>query len=108
MEEKDLKQIGDLFDGRFEKALPKAFNAAFTQVWEHNLEPALQAIHDKLEQLPTKSYLDDKIANLQGDLTTKLRKEDEKVNRLADILRQKNLISDNDIQELGNLVVFPK
>ncbi|MBI4049234.1 MAG: hypothetical protein HY395_00230 [Candidatus Doudnabacteria bacterium] len=108
MEEKDLKQIEKLF----EKGFAEGFKQAFASVWEHNLEPALNEIHREIagvkSQMVTKSYLDDKIANLQGDLITKLRKEDDKLNRLADILRQKKVISDSDIQELGNLVVFPK
>ncbi|MBI3952817.1 MAG: hypothetical protein HY336_02575 [Candidatus Doudnabacteria bacterium] len=93
MEEKDLKQIGDLF------------NKAFGQIWESNLEPTLTQIQT---QMVTKTFLTDKFADLQGDLVTKLRKEDEKVNRLADILRQKNLISDADLRDLGSLIVFPK
>jgi len=105
MEEKDLKQIGQVFDERFEKALPKAFNKAFSQIWEHNLEPVLTDIQT---QMVTKAYLDDKLSDLSGDLITKLRKEDQKVNRLLDILRTKNVLSESDIRELGNLVVFPK
>jgi hypothetical protein len=58
--------------------------------------------------LPTKSYLDDKLANLEGGLIAKLRKEDEKVNRLAEMLKQKNLLTESDIKELGQLQVFSK
>src|SRR3989338_4051390 len=104
MDEKDLKQIKELFKQEFKVG----FKDNLTEFWEGNLEPAFSAVNDEIAQLPTKSFLTDKLANLQGDLTTKLRKEDEKLNRLADILRQKNIISDRDIQELGNLVVFPK
>lgn len=111
MEEKDLKQIEKLF----EKGFAEGFKQAFAQVWEHNLEPAfsdvykeINVIKGQITQLPTKAYLDDKIAGLSGDLITKLRREDEKVNRLLDILRTKNVLSESDIKELGNLVVFPK
>jgi len=114
MEEKDLKQITEVVE--------KGFSKAFIQVWEHNLEPAFEAVYKrfdeqdkrfdgldgKISQLPTKTFLTDKLADLQGDLTTKLRKEDEKVNRLLDILRTKNVLSESDLAELAHLVVFPK
>lgn len=107
MDKKNLDQIGQIVE--------KAVKVGFADVWEGNLEPAFNTVFDKIDtlegkvnQLPTKTYLDDKIANLQGDLITKLHKEDEKINRLADILREKNLISDNDLKELANLIVFPK
>ncbi len=100
MDKKDLEQISDLF------------NKAFGSIWEHNLEPTLGKVQTELSQvrtqMVTKTFLTDKIADLEGGLVTKLRKEDAKVNRLAEILREKNVISDNDIKELGNLVVFPK
>src|SRR5258708_38854925 len=104
MDDKDLKQIRELFKQEFKTG----FKENLTEFWEGNLEPALNSVHEGIAQLPTKSFLADKLSNLSGDLITKLRKEDEKINRLADILRQKNLISDKDIKELGNLVVFPK
>lgn len=100
MDKKDLEQIGEIVE--------KAVTKVFADVWEGNLEPAFNNVFDKIDQLPTKSYLDDKIANLEGDLIKKLRKEDEKVNRLADILRQRNLLTESDLKELANLVVFPK
>jgi hypothetical protein len=93
MEAEEIKQISNLF------------NQAFSDVWEKNLEPTLTTIQN---QMVTKAYLDDKLADLSGDLVTKLKKEDEKVNRLLDILRMKNVLSDSDIKELSNLMVFPK
>ncbi|MCX6743749.1 MAG: hypothetical protein NT116_05990 [Candidatus Parcubacteria bacterium] len=81
MEEKDLKQIGEVIDQRFDRkfsegfqrefptafrqGFPEAFQLEFGQVWDKNLSPALEDIHGKLEELemkvnnlPTKSYLD--------------------------------------------------
>ena len=72
------------------------------------LDQKFQAIEDRFSQLPTKSYLDDKLADLEGGLVTKLRKEDEKLNRLAGMLKEKKLLNDADIAELQRLQVFPK
>lgn len=67
-----------------------------------------EALENQISHLPTKAYLDDKLADLEGGLITKLRKEDEKVNRLAEILKEKKVLSENDIAELQRLQVFPK
>ena len=63
-------------------------NQDFSELIEY-LDDKFQNIDKQFAQLPTKSYLDDKLADLEGDLIKKLRKEDEKVNRLAEILKQK-------------------
>lgn len=88
MEEKDLQQIKQVFREEFKTG----FREGFTEIWEGNLEPAFDSIHERMDkldiktdQLPTKSYLDDKFADMEGDLVKKLRKEDEKVNRLTEI-----------------------
>lgn len=111
MEEKDLKQIKELF----RQEVKTGFKEGFTEIWIGNLEPAFDSTHEridkldkKVDQLPTKSYLDDKFADLEGELIKKLRKEDEKVNRLAEILKEKKVLSDGDIAELQRLQVFPK
>ncbi len=72
------------------------------------LDEKFQAIEDRFAQLPTKSYLDDKLADLEGGIITKLRKEDDKLNRLAEMLKDKKVLSETDIAELKKLVVFPK
>ncbi|OGE73776.1 MAG: hypothetical protein A3I07_02350 [Candidatus Doudnabacteria bacterium RIFCSPLOWO2_02_FULL_42_9] len=97
MDKKDLEQI--------KQVVREEVIGGFGQVWENNLEPVLNQIQT---QMVTKTFLTDKVADMEGGLITKLRKEDEKVNKLAEILREKDVISDNDIKELGNLVVFPK
>ncbi|MFH1430749.1 MAG: hypothetical protein ABIG71_04515 [Candidatus Uhrbacteria bacterium] len=45
----------------------------------------------------TKSYLDDKLADLKGDLIVKLRKVNGKVDFLVEVLHTHSLISDEDI-----------
>lgn len=116
MEKNDLQQIQTIVQQSIEK------------VWDDNIEPAFNGlngdvnglkgavsrlenritnIENKVAQLPTKSYLDDKLADLEGGLITKLRKEDQKMNRLVDMLKQKNVLNDTDLKELNNLQIFP-
>ena len=90
----DFSELIEYLDGKFQKI--------DTQLAE------LPKMHGQIAQLPTKAYLDDKLANLEGGLVAKLRKEDEKVNMLAAMLKEKKVLTDSDIKELGQLQVFPK
>ncbi|MBI4050765.1 MAG: hypothetical protein HY396_02200 [Candidatus Doudnabacteria bacterium] len=100
MEQKELDQI--------KKVVQEAVTEGFSQIWDDNLEPSLNQLHGAVAQLPTKTYLDDKLADLEGGLLPKLRKEDEKINRLAEMLKEKKVLSESDIAELQRLQVFPK
>ncbi len=55
----------------------------------------------------TKSYLDDKLADLEGHLISKLRKEDEKLNRLVELLANKSILAMEDVAFLRQIEVFP-
>ncbi|MEK7481200.1 MAG: hypothetical protein AAB633_00440 [Patescibacteria group bacterium] len=56
----------------------------------------------------TKSYLDDKLADLKGSLIVTLRKEDEKVDLLIDLLYRRNMLKDDDVRVLHDIAVFPR
>lgn len=73
-----------------------------------HVDKKFQELDAKISQLPTKSYLDDKMADLEGGLVSKLRKEDDKVNRLSEMLRTKKVLTDIDMEELKKLQVFPR
>ncbi|KKQ54166.1 MAG: hypothetical protein US74_C0052G0005 [Parcubacteria group bacterium GW2011_GWA2_38_13] len=53
--------------------IQEAIQLSFTKIWEDNIEPAfnelnnrVSSLENKVSQLPTKSYLDDKLADLEG------------------------------------------
>ncbi len=48
----------------------------------------------------TKEYLDDKLLDLRGDLVTLLRKEDRVVLLMVQILREKDIFSEADVERL--------
>ncbi len=54
----------------------------------------------------TKDYLDDKLADLKGDMVVLMRKEDTKLKTLVDILENKKLISAEDKQHIFSLEPF--
>ena len=104
MQIEDVKQV--------KQVIHEELVEEFGRLWEKNLEPALinisQEISSVKNQMVTKSYLDDKLADLEGGLIAKLRKEDEKVNRLVEIMMQKKLLTENEVRQLSELQVFPK
>lgn len=48
----------------------------------------------------TKDYLDDKLADLRGDILTVIRKEDRRVTTLVEILQEKNVLSRDEALKL--------
>jgi predicted nucleic acid-binding Zn-ribbon protein len=116
LENKDLQKVGE----------------ELGKVIEHNVTPVLDQIigrmdkvegkmdkiesrMDKIEsrmgriesQMVTKEYLDDKLADLEGSVIVRQRKEDQKVNLLINILKDRKVIKDLDIKRLKEIKVFP-
>jgi hypothetical protein len=56
----------------------------------------------------TKDYLDEKLADLQGDLTVLMRKEDTKLKTLVEILIEKQVLSNEDKKRLFVMEPFPE
>lgn len=96
LEEKDIKQIGE----------------EMGKIIEDNINPQFEEIRYRLDKIETtmvtKSYLDDKLADLEGNLISKLRKEDEKVNRLIEILQNKSVLNSEDTKQFQEFQIFPK
>ncbi|MFA5318687.1 MAG: hypothetical protein WC323_04460 [Patescibacteria group bacterium] len=56
----------------------------------------------------TKDYLDDKLTDLRGDLVVLVRKEDTKLKTLVSVLKNKNIISEEDVKTINALEPFPQ
>jgi predicted nucleic acid-binding Zn-ribbon protein len=56
----------------------------------------------------TKDYLDDKLADLRGDLVVLTRKEDHKVAALVDILKQRKVLTEADAKKIMSMEPFPQ
>ena len=59
-------------------------------------------------QMVTKSYLDDKLADLRGDLTLLIRKEDTKLKSAVNILADKKVLSQDDTKKIFSMEPFPQ
>ncbi|HCC23831.1 TPA: hypothetical protein DF272_06685 [Candidatus Falkowbacteria bacterium] len=66
------------------------------------------ATKSDVANLVTKDYLDDKLADLRGDLVVLTRKEDGKLKRLTTILLAKNLLSEEDRDAIFAMEPFPE
>ncbi len=56
----------------------------------------------------TKDYLDDKLGDLRGDMVLMMRKEDGKVERVIQKLRDKEVFNEADVKELTSVSLFPR
>ena len=63
---------------------------------------------DVERRMVTKDYLDEKMADLRGDLVVLMRKEDRKVEHVIQKLKEKKIFSDRDAQEILAMEPFPK
>lgn len=59
-------------------------------------------------QMVTKAYLDDKLADLRGDLVVLMRKEDTKLKELVEILKNKNILNNEDVKQIMSMEPFPQ
>jgi len=55
-----------------------------------------------------KEYLDDKLADLRGDLVVLTRKEDFKVRALVEVMAQKQLLSKDEANKILSMEPFPQ
>src|SRR3989338_4791818 len=104
----------------------KKIKEEIASVIEDNINPQFDELRDKIgvisdnvgslkseigyvkSQMVTKSYLDDKLADLSGDTIIKLKKEDAKVNRLIEMMGGKKMLDEKEIKELEEIKVFPR
>ena len=56
----------------------------------------------------TKDYLDEKMADLRGDLVVLMRKEDTKVVKLIEILKRRKIITEIEEKEILSMEPFAK
>lgn len=113
MEQQDLQQIKEVIKeevGELALMTKKGFDEVgerFDEVGERFEK--LEGRFDTVEAtMVTKEYLDEKIADLKGDLVVLIRKEDNKLKKLVEILRAKNVLVDEDVKEILKLEPFSK
>lgn len=75
------------------------------------VESRLDIVEERLTKIEalmvTKDYLDDKLADLKGDIIVKQRKIEGRIDTLVTMLRDKNLLQPTDVKLLFDLRIFP-
>lgn len=98
----DLHEAMSLFsthvDSRFQEIETK-------MVTKEELKESLEKV---LAGVVTKDYLDEKLADLRGDIVLLLRKEDEEVTLLVDTLHTSQVLSQTNTQKILSLSPFPE
>lgn len=114
LDQNDIQKIGELLEKTESNVVIKV-----GEVIEQNVLPAIDAVdkslNDRIDSLgkrvanlPDKAYIDDKFADLEGTTVVRQRKEDQKVNLLIEILRQKDVLADQEVDMLSEIEVFPR
>jgi len=80
----------------------------FATKTEHRFEKIDKRFVHLENQMVTKDYLDDKLADLRGDLVVLTRKEDTKLKALVDILHKKQVLSEDEKREIFKMEPFPQ
>lgn len=96
----------------FAKIVKEGFDATATKAelkaTKAELKEELKTELGKIRAvMVTKDYLDDKLADLRGDLTILMRKEDTKLKKLVEKLHAKHVLDDADVRDLAQMEPFP-
>ncbi|MEW6408252.1 MAG: hypothetical protein AB1465_06210 [Patescibacteria group bacterium] len=86
----DLKKLEEKIEGRMD-----------------GLEKRMGNLENKVDALPDKDFVIDNMGSLKDSFVLIVRKEDEKLNKLVEILKTKNVLTDNDLKSLSEFRVFP-
>lgn len=74
------------------------------------LEPGLNRAKKELKKeiQDSRDYTDKRISELKADLVLPLRKENEKINEVKNILQEKKIFNTKDAARIDKIEVFPK
>ena len=104
-----VKSGFDAVDERFD-GVDKRFDGVDKRL--DGVDKRLDEFHVRLRTVEntmvTKSYLDEKLADLKGDLIVKLRKTNEKLDFIVSLLRARAIFSDEDLRRIKTeFQIFP-
>lgn len=105
-----LEAINDFFhhiDGKFND-IDKRFDGIDNRL--DGIDNRLDGVDGRLNKIEatmvTKDYLDDKLADLRGDMVVLMRKEDTKLKKLVDILGKRKVLSEDESNEILGMEPF--
>lgn len=104
-----IAELSERVDTRIEKSENDVLEAI--GVFAEQVDRRFEGIEGRLTRVEatmvTKSYLDDKLADQKGAIVLMMRKEDQKVNHLVDVMARKRLLSNSETKEVLSFKLFP-
>jgi predicted nucleic acid-binding Zn-ribbon protein len=74
---------------------------------EGNLEKLGTRVSKIESQMVTKDYLDDKLADLRGDMVSAIHNLDRKTDCIVEVLEEKTIFNKNDASRIRSIKPFP-
>lgn len=97
-----VNEFSNRVDERFEK------NEADIESLKSGVESLKSDVTEVRSKMVTKEYLDDKLADLKGELVVAVRKEDDKTNLIVNTLRDEDVFSEQQQKEILAIKPFAK
>ncbi len=99
--------------------VPQIVRAELETVLEHNIMPQFEYMHQKFAEIDgrfgrieatmvTKDYLDDKLADLKGEMILLHRRQEQKTDALTECLLVNRALTNEDVRLLEARRIFPK
>ena len=111
LDNEDLQKIGQEVGKVIEQNVNPQFEEIRTEMKEMKDEmkdEMKNEINGLRVQMVTKDYLDDKLADLRGDLVVLMRKEDTKVTKLIEVLQKKEVLNAEEAKDLLGMEPFSR
>ncbi|MEW6408211.1 MAG: hypothetical protein AB1465_06005 [Patescibacteria group bacterium] len=88
--------------------LAQMINKGFeTTATKTDLETVKTEVKEIKAEMVTKTFLEDKLADLEGNVVLRQRKEDKKVNMIIEFLKKKKILTSAETRMLQEIKVFP-
>ncbi len=71
------------------------------------LEKTVGNLEKTVANLPDKAYLSDKLADIEGPMVSRTRKQEERFNLLVEFLKSGRALSQDQAQRLAQFEIFP-
>lgn len=107
----DIKALGDDLKG-FKKEVESSFKelGEAIQLFATHVDKRFEKVEKDVTQIKatmvTKDYLDEKLGDLRGDMTVLVRKEDNKMKTLVEVLVEKEVLNEFDKKRIYSLEPF--
>lgn len=102
------QQVGKIVDLSIAQAIEELINPQFDEVWKEfeSLKSRLSGMDSRFNQMVTKDYLDDKLADLRADLMGIDKKQEQRMIATERLLEEKQVFSPDDLAYLHGFDSF--